>query len=335
MQSRSKTQRDTSITRRTLLGTIGSAMVAGKISAQAHAPFGTTLRVKGPAVWLDMDQKELDDAYTQSVYAPNMQQVIERAATTSDATRRRLGEPRRLSYGKTPIESLDVYVTSRPNAPVHIHVHGGAWQAGSAKISAFPAELFVKAGVHYVALDFINVLEAEGNLATMIAQVRSAIAWVYRNAQVFGGDHDRLYVSGHSSGAHLASVVLTTDWQQEFGLPANLIKGGLLCSGMYDLRPVRLSVRSNYVKFTDAVERDFSAQRHVDRIGCSVVVAYGTFETPEFQRQARDFFAALQAAGRPARLLVGEGYNHFEILETLANPYGFLGHAVLEQMNLL
>ena len=56
--------------------------------------------------------------------------------------------------------------------------------------------------------------------------------------------------------------------------------------------------------------------------------------SPEFQRQARDFFAALKAAGKPAELIVGENYNHFEIFETFANPYGLLGRAMLQQMGL-
>jgi arylformamidase len=65
-----------------------------------------------------------------------------------------------------------------------------------------------------------------------------------------------------------------------------------------------------------------------------VVVAHGTLETPEFQRQTRDFAAAVQAAGKPVGLLIGQGYNHFEIFETLASPYGLLGRAALEQMKL-
>jgi arylformamidase len=103
---------------------------------------------------------------------------------------------------------------------------------------------------------------------------------------------------------------------------------------MFDLKPVRLSKRSDYVKFTDEMEQALSSQRHLDKLNCPVTVAYGTLETPEFQRQSRDFAAAVQAAGKPVRLLVGEGYNHFEMLETLANPYGVLGRAVLEQMHL-
>ena len=168
----------------------------------------------------------------------------------------------------------------------------------------------------------------------MAAQVRRAIAWVYRNAASFGGDRDRLYLTGHSSGAHLGGCMVTTDWREE-GLPPDLIKGALLCSGMYDLTPVRLSKRSLYVKFTAEMEHALSAKRHLDKLVTPLVLLYGTYETPEFQRQTREFFNAVQAAGKSVKLLVGEGYNHFELLETLANPYGLAGRAVLEQMQLV
>ena len=88
------------------------------------------------------------------------------------------------------------------------------------------------------------------------------------------------------------------------------------------------------MKFTDAIEEALSPHRHLDKLHAPVIVGYGTFETPEFQRQARDFAAAVEAAGKPVRRVGGEGYNHFEMFETLANPYGVLGRAVLEQMQL-
>jgi arylformamidase len=135
----------------------------------------------------------------------------------------------------------------------------------------------------------------------MARQVRSAVAWVYKNAAGFGGDPNRVYVSGHSSGGHLAGVVLTTDWGKDFGLPRDTVKGVVCACGMFDLKPVRLSKRGEYVKFTDEMEQALSAQRHLDQINCPVTLVYGTLETPEFQRQSRDFAAALKATGKPVR----------------------------------
>ena len=325
-----------SVTRRAFLGSALAtvALATGSALAQQPAPAQPAPRVKGPAVWLDMDQAELDAAYDQAKYAPNLPQIVKRYATNSEDVRVRLGAPRRYAYGPTPIEALDVYMAKRANAPVNVFIHGGAWRAGLAKDSAYPAELFVHAGAHYVVPDFINVVEANGNLMPMAEQVRRAVAWVYRNAQSFGGDPNRIYVSGHSSGGHLAGVVLVTDWKKDFNLPSDTVKGGLCCSGMFDLKPVRLSKRSQYVKFTDQVEEKLSSQRHLDRLHCPVIVAYGTCETPEFQRQNREFAAAVKAAGKPAQLLVGEGYNHFEMPEMLGNPLSLLGSAVLAQMGL-
>src|SRR5439155_25885444 len=237
-------------------------------------------------------------------------------------------------YGASEIERLDVFKTERKNAPINVYIHGGAWRAGLAKNYAFPAEMFVHAGTHFIALDFINVEEARGDLFPMAEQVRRAIAWVYKNAQRFGGDASRLYVSGTSSGAHLGACAAMTDWQRDFGVPADIVKGYVLCSGMYDLRGPRLSKRSSYVKFTDSMEEMLSPQRHIEAIRAPIVLLYGTLETPEFQRQSRDFAQALKAAGKAAELIVAEGYNHFEITETLANPYGHLGRAVLNQMRL-
>ena len=319
--------------RRSFLGA-ATAVLVSTGSALAQQPVQPAPRVKGPRVWLDMDQAELDAAYDQSVYAPNLQQIVKRYATNSEGVRARLGPPRRHAYGATPIEGLDIYMTKRPNSPINIFIHGGAWRVELAKNNAFAAELFVHAGAHFVVPDFAWVQDVGGSLTPMAEQVRRAVAWVQRNAPSFGGDPNRIYVSGHSSGGHLAGVILTTDWPKDFNLPPDTVKGGLCCSGIFDLKPVRLSARSSYVKFTDEMEQALSPQRHLDKLNAPVIVAYGTLETPEFQRQSRDFAAAVKAAGKPIQLLVGEGYNHFEIRETLANPYGLLGRAVLAQMNL-
>ena len=285
-----------------------------------------------PRVFLDYDQAALDRAYDQPSWAPNMQEVLQRRAAASDAVRARLGAPRTLAYGPTAIEHLDLYPTSRANAPVMVFLHGGAWRGGDARSQAYAAATFVQAGVHWVVPDFATVMDV--GLDGMVAQVRRAVAWVERNAASFGGDPARLYVGGHSSGGHLAGNVLVTDWVKEFDLPADVVKGGLCVSGMYDLKAVRLSARSSYVKFDDRIEHELSPQRHLDRLTAPVVVAYAANDSPEFQRQSREFADALRAIGKLRRLVVGDGLNHFEIPETLASADGLLGRAALELMQL-
>jgi arylformamidase len=299
-----------------------------------HPSLEEPTRVKGPPVWLDMDQKELDDAYDQSVYAPNQQLVAKRRALVSKALLERFGPPERVAYGPSEIEKLDIYKTKGSNAPINVYIHGGAWRNGQARDFAFPAEVFVNAGAHFVVVDFVQVQDTGGNLMPMVEQVRRAVAWVYKNAKGFGGDPHRIFITGHSSGAHLSGCALVTDWQKDFAVPANIIKGGLLLSGMYDLKPVRLSKRSQYVNFTDEIEQALSSQRHLDKLTAPIIVAYGTQETPEFQRQSRDFAAVAKAAGKAVELIVGEGLNHFEMQETLGNPYGLGGRAALKMMSL-
>jgi len=289
---------------------------------------------KGLPVFLEYDQAALDSAYDQAAYAPNREQLIERRIRDSANVRGRIGEPERIAYGTAEIERLDIYRSARPAAPVFMFIHGGAWRSGRSKDFAGPAEMFLAAGAHYVVPDFAWVQDVGGSLMVLADQVRRAAAWVSQNIARFGGDPNRLYLGGQSSGAHLAAVALTTDWRHDFDLPADIIKGGVCVSGMYDLTPVRLSARSRYVAFDDTTVAALSPIRHLDRLQAPLVVAYGTRETPEFQRQNREFAAAVEAAGKRVRLVVGEHYNHFELPETLGNPYGLLGRAALDLMGL-
>ena len=322
----------TQMSRRGLLGT-AAAMAATPALAEVCA-IGPPAHEKGPRVWMDMDQVELDAAYDQTAYAPLIGQILKRFATSSNETRAHLGAPKRFAYGSTPVEGLDVYPAKTPNAPIFVFIHGGAWLRGEAKDYGFPAELFVNAGVNYIALDFIAVGAANGDIGVMAEQVRRGIAWAYKNAASFGGDASRFYIGGHSSGGHLCGVALVTDWQKNFGLPADMVKGGLCMSGLYDMKPVRLSKRSSYVKFTDDMEQAMSSQRQLDKLRTPIVVSYGSNETPEFQRQSRDFAAAVKAAGKPVVLIEAPNFNHFEMCETLGNPYGPNGRAALKLMKL-
>src|SRR5262245_24528927 len=115
---------------------------------QSHLPPGARLRAKGPLVFLDYDQEELNAAYDQTLWAPNQAELTKRNAQKSAAVVARLGSPRRVAYGQTAIEKLDVYTARQANAPIQVFIHGGAWRAGNAASAAYQAGMFVDAGAH-------------------------------------------------------------------------------------------------------------------------------------------------------------------------------------------
>ena len=319
------------ISRRSRLA--ATAAVAVTPAAAQECRLGPPPHHQGQPVFLNYDQLELDASYDQAYHEPLIGQVAKRLASNSEAVRARLGAPQRMAYGPSEIEKLDIYRTKAANAPVFVMIHGGSWQTGVAKDYGFAAETFVNAGAHFVALDFVDIKTANGDLGVMAGQVRRAIAWVCKNAASFGGDPARVYIGGHSSGGHLCGVALVTNWP-EFGLPDTAVKGGLCMSGMYEMEPVRISWRREFVHFTDQMADAMSAQRHIDKLHAPITVTYGTFETPDFQRQSRDFAAAVKAAGKPVELIEVPNYAHLEMAESLGNPYGPNGRAALALMRL-
>lgn len=282
-------------------------------------------------VFLDYDQAELDRQYDQRAWAPNAVEVIRRYTENSDRVRARLGEPDVFAYGPSAAENFDLYRCPKDNAPIHVFIHGGAWRLLGKRDSAFAAETFVRAGAHFIALDF--ALLPSVTLAEMVAQVRRGVAWIHQNAARFGGDPARLHISGHSSGGHLAGCVAVTDWQ-EFGLPHDVVKSAVLASGIYDLLPVRLSARNDYVKLDASTEQALSPIRHLRHFTGKAYVACGALESDEFRRQSRALAAALDPRQCTAPLAEYAGLNHYEVADTLADPRGGLGRAALGLMGL-
>jgi arylformamidase len=262
---------------------------------------------RGPSLFLGYDQKALDDQYEQRVWVPHADEIIRRYSAASEAVRKRIGEPRVEKYGPTPVETLDVYGEGRK---AFVFVHGGAWKRQSSREQAFAAEPIIRAGAAYVALNFANLPTV--TLPEMAGQVARGIQWVYSNLS------KDVVLCGHSSGGHLAACALTR---------LAFVKQALVVSGIYDLLPVRLSSRNDYVRLDERLEHEYSPIRHIERIGCPVTVAWAEKESAEFYRQSQQFAEKL---GAPT--LIGKGLNHFEIIETLAEADSPLGRAALNML---
>ena len=282
-------------------------------------------------VFLDYTQERLDQAYDQLYWAPQRDAIQVEIRKSCESVRQKM-PPRTERYGKSDMQVLDIFAPAGvSNAPVLVFLHGGAWLRGSRLDVAYPAPTVTGRGAAFLAVDFNNVSEVP--LPAMIEQCREAIDWTARHAASFGGDPGRIYLAGHSSGAHLAGCVLLTDWAAR-GLPDDVIKGALLISGMYDLHAPLLSARSKYVKVTPEEEAAASAMRQLGRIRCPVAVAWSVGDSPEFRRQSQVFAAALQCMGRLASQTEVSSANHFEEPRQLEKPDSELSRALFSLMKL-
>ena len=279
------------------------------------------------AIFLQYTQAELDDAYDQRVWAKDAAGAVARLGLAGAAVRAHTVHGADLAYGPAAIERLDWFHAAGPNAPIHFHVHGGAWRILTKHDAAFAAPAFVAAGVHHVVPDFSKLPGA--SLPDVVDEVARALGWVFHNARSQGGDPARIVISGHSSGAHVAAVLLTLDWAAR-GLPPDLIHAAVCVGGLYDLGPVMLSARASYVSLDAAQVASLSPARHAADVRCPVTLICGEHESPEFRRQTRAFAAVLEAAGRLAGLTEMPGADHFDVNEAFGVPGSAVHRAVLD-----
>jgi arylformamidase len=268
-------------------------------------------------VFGDYTQEELDRQYEHRNIVANAEEFTAKGRAESKRIRDTIAGPRDIAYGPEPRQKLDIYPAGRANAPIVVWFHGGRWQMNSKEDSCRPAETFSRAGLNFIATSFRQAPHVP--MDTIIDDARRAVAWAYNNAQSFGGDRNRLYIVGHSSGGHMAGMMVTTDWTK-LGLPRDAVKGGLLGSGMYDLEPVRLTFRNEALKLDKESAARNSPIKHIPVPGCPIVVTVGALESDEFRRQSREFAAAWNKAGNKAEFIEVPGLHHFSLSADFNNP---------------
>lgn len=293
----------------------------------AKPPVKTTARqpAKMPEerVWGSFTQTELDRQYNSRDTVPDFMVYTRRYAELTSAAKAAGGCIENMRYGAGADETLDFYpaatvTVSAGATPVMVFLHGGDWRALSKDDSGFAAPAFNAVGVSFIALNFSLVPDL--TIPQMGAQVRHALVWIARNIGASGGDPARIFVAGHSSGANLVAQLLITDWAHEFDLAPDLIKGATFMSGLGDLEPVRRSFRNAHLKLKDEMVEAASLLRHAPRVTCPLLVAFGSGEMPEYQRQGQAVAAHWRRHGLPAEVFKLANRNHFDAVLEWAEP---------------
>ncbi|MFC1861520.1 alpha/beta hydrolase [Chloroflexota bacterium] len=267
-------------------------------------------------VYGNYTQEELNSQYNQLVLVPNQSVYAMQNRAKSAEVRKKLKCMLNVSYGPTLDEVLDIFPAGLPGRPIQVYHHGGAWTQSHKDDYSYIAESFVAKRVNLIIPNFS--LAPKVTLDEIVRQNRAVIVWAYHNAGSYGGDQQRLYICGHSSGGHLAGMMMATDWQKEYGLSGDLIKAATSISGMYELEPVRLSHRNEYLFLDERAANRNSPIRNIPGVRIPLVIGYGDGEHDEFKRQSDEFAVAWKNAGNSVSKIIMAGQNHFDVAREFA-----------------
>lgn len=263
-------------------------------------------------------QEEIDQYYNLAARTPDSQTWIEWYLAKSKDARASMEHHANISFGPTLDETLDIYPADDPEAPILLFIHGGYWVRFHSSDFAFVARGLVQLGVTVVVLNYS--LCPKVSLDEITRQSRAAVAWLRTSNLEFNGSREKIFVSGHSAGGHQTTMLLGTDWQDEYGLPVDTLRGGIAISGIFDLNPLLYSfIQPKLLLNNETIKRQ-SPLFDIPEKAPALLLSYGMEESPEFIRQSDDMYAAWKAAELPVSLFKQQGKHHFSAIEGLDDP---------------
>ncbi|MBK9692665.1 MAG: alpha/beta hydrolase [Gemmatimonadetes bacterium] len=267
-------------------------------------------------------QQALDAEYDVDTVTPAFPRHVQALLARSAEARATLPHQAGVPYGPTVDETLDIFPAQVPAGvvpPVLVFFHGGYWRLLTAQEFNFVALGLARSGITTVIPTYS--LCPHVSMDEIVRQARAAVAWTARNAASLGADPARLFVGGHSAGAQLAVMTLLTDWAGRYGLPADVVRGVIPISGLYDLRPLPFTCIGPSLQLdAGQVLRNSPMLLELPAAAPPLLLSYGGGETAEFQRQSADFLARWLAAGLPAERFAQPGRDHFAAMLDLADP---------------
>lgn len=287
-----------------------------------------------PIVYRGMTARQVAEGFDDSLTIPNLFSLLQENRERGKIVKDKLNPLHDLPYGIEPLQKLDIYIPkAAKNAPVLIDIHGGGWAWGSKNPRSIPAEAILEEDIIWIPIDY--GLAPQYRMEEIVSHVRLAVAWVYNNIKQHGGDPNRIYVTGQSSGAHLAATLLMPEWQKSFEVPENVIKGMALLSGIYDLDSLIYSSKNeiqDILKLDSEEARRFSPIYHLTKNSIPIIIAYGDKEPLAYVQEAKDFSEELNKLGSNLELIVVPNANHFDMINALADSTGELFKAVVNMI---
>jgi len=221
-------------------------------------------------------------------------------------------------YGSYPRNKLDLFYPDSSPKGFILYIHGGYWQRGDKSVYNFIAEPFVKRGHSVAVMNYQMCPDVK--LIEIAPQVRTAILYLWRNADCLGIPKNNFNLLGHSAGAHLTAEMLFTNWRElDHNLPTDLINAAVAISGIYDFEPILFCTENKGMRIDEEEAKAASTIYRQPTLDIPNIIAFGSNEPPELQRQSIDFANVLSTDSNNTELIKINNADHFETVDTITD----------------
>lgn len=241
---------------------------------------------------------------------------------------------RNIAYGTLNRQQLDVYTPASTQGtsakrPVIVFFYGGSWDSGSKDAYLFVAEALTSKGFITVIPDYRiypDVIYPE-----FLNDGAKAFQWTKDNIEKYGGDVNKIFVAGHSAGAHIAAMLaFDQTWLATQELSTTSIRGFIGLAGPYDFLPLT-SARLKEIFPSADIQASSQPIRYARGNGPSAFLLAGDADTIVNIKNTRNFSARIRESKGRIQEKYYAGMGHIKIVTVLAAPFRN-GHTVLDDI---
>ena len=260
---------------------------------------------------------KIEKSFNPRLSVPNYKIYLNNSIKKASIAKRYLNGMYDLKYGKSKLQTMDVFFKEKAyKSPIHIFIHGGYWRALDKSYHTHMAVPFVDKNITFFNINYD--LCPRVKLSDIKNQIIKAILWINKNSKNFNADNRNIVISGHSAGAHLASLMLSVNWSK-FGIDKSIFRGIALVSGIFNTETVLKLKVNTEIGLSNYEAKLNNPLKLTPKVIIPVVISYGDKEPVLWKKQSRDFINYLKKSGYPCKEVICKNDNHFSLIDTLAN----------------